>query len=71
MPDTDTNYFSRVNSNRQSIVKNEKKIWANSVHTDDYAEIFTIALNNENSPAQSPRPLGIHVIPSHDSNAQK
>ncbi|RMZ98648.1 partitioning defective 3 -like protein [Brachionus plicatilis] len=71
MPDTETNYFSRASSNRQSIVKNENNLWANSVHADDYAEILNISLNNENSPAQPPRPLGIHVIPSHDSNTQK
>lgn len=67
---TDTNFFSRVSSNRQSIVKNENNLWSNSTHLEN-SDVFTINLINDANRNQFSGPLGIHVIPSYDANNQK
>ncbi|CAF1001779.1 unnamed protein product [Brachionus calyciflorus] len=61
-------YFARVNTNRQSIVKNENDLWSNQQLFQPESNIYTITLINGN---QQPGPLGIHVIPTFESNTQK
>ncbi|CAF0777257.1 unnamed protein product [Brachionus calyciflorus] len=68
---TDINYFSRISSNRQSIVKNENNLWAKCGHSNDYSEILSINLINDSNRNLSPGPLGIHVIPSYESNSSE
>ncbi|RNA12346.1 partitioning defective 3 -like protein [Brachionus plicatilis] len=63
----DSKPFARVNSNRQSIVKNENGFWSSGSLNGNESNMYTITLINTN---QTPGPLGIHVIPTFDSICQ-
>lgn len=67
-----TGNFSRVSSNRQSVVKSGESIWSSGHLTSSEHVTLQIVIPSESgTPERLPGPLGIHVIPFFDPLTQR